>query len=76
MQTEIKLEYARRKSQTSRMLEAFKLKGELTTVDLSRIGTGCSSRLHTLRKEGHVILSSFEKPGKWRYTYIGEKIDE
>jgi hypothetical protein len=68
-------EYRRRQSQTHRLLRAFKEKGELTTADLQRIGTGCSSRLHELRAEGHVIVPVYEKPGMWRYVYKGQKHD-
>ena len=76
MQAEMKLEFARRKSQTAQMLEAFKTNGELTTADLMKIGTGCSSRLKTLRNEGHVILAQYEKPGLYRYIYLGEKSED
>lgn len=69
---DIRKEMERRKSQTQRLLEAFKQRGELTTADLQRIGTGCSSRLKTLRKEGHIILAVYEKPGLWRYIYKGQ----
>jgi hypothetical protein len=57
------------------MLEAFREKGELTTADLQRIGTGCSSRLHTLREDGHKILAIYEKPGLYRYVYLGQDDD-
>lgn len=72
---DVKKEMNRRKSQVARMLEMFKQKGELTTRDLQRIGTGCSSRLNTLRKEGHVIVAQYEKPGMFRYVYLGQKGD-
>jgi len=76
VQMDMKLEFNRRKSQTAEMLRQFKDKGELTTADLMRIGTGCSSRLKELRREGHSIVASYEKPGMWRYTYLGEKTEE
>lgn len=76
MQQDLKLELARRRSQTSEMLRQFKLKGELTTADLMRIGTGCSSRLKELRRDGHRIVSTYEKPGLWRYTYLGDTDEE
>lgn len=73
--TQLQLELKRRKGQTAQMLDAFKLKHELTTADLMKIGTGCSSRLKELRREGHIILAQYEKPGMWRYTYLGERED-
>lgn len=73
---DVRAEMARRKSQEQRMLEQFKEKGELTTRDLQRIGTGCSSRLHTLRKEGHVITAIYDKPGLYRYVYLGQRDEE
>ena len=73
---DIKSEMLRRKSQTQKMLEAFRENGELTTRDLMRIGTGCSTRLHTLRRKGHVIVAQYERPGSWRYIYLGQKEDE
>lgn len=69
---DVRAEFERRKSQTQRLLEAFKEKGELTTRDLMRIGTGCSSRVYELRKEGHQILALYEKPGMYRYIYKGQ----
>jgi hypothetical protein len=70
---ELKTELNRRKNQSQKMLQLFKEKGELTTVDLMRIGTGCSSRLKTLRKDGHIITAQYVKPGKWKYIYLGER---
>ena len=70
---DLRVEMKRRKSQTARLLDEFKLYHELTTADLMRIGTGCSSRLHELRKEGHVIVQQYERPGMYRYTYLGQK---
>ena len=69
---EVKMEIDRRKSQTGRLLDAFKKHGELTTRDLMRIGTGVSSRLHELRREGHKIVCQKEHEGYYRYTYIGQ----
>jgi len=74
-QAEVRQEINRRKSQTARMLEAFQKYGELTTRDLQRIGTGCSSRLHTLRSEGHKIVAVYVKPGFYRYVYLGQVTD-
>ena len=65
-----------RKSQTAQLLELLKKQGECTTNDLRRFGTGCSSRLNELRKEGHIIVASYERPGHYRYTYLGQKEDD
>jgi hypothetical protein len=69
---DVREEMKRRKSQRLQMLNAFKDRRELTTADLQRIGTGCSSRLRELRKDGHMIVSIYEKPGSWRYVYKGQ----
>jgi len=71
-QQDVKVEFYRRGSQTANMLKQFKLKGVLTTSDLQRLGTGCSSRLKELRNEGHLIVSQYIKPGLYSYTYKGK----
>lgn len=68
-------ELKRSRSQTAKLLYLFKKYGELTTTDLQRVGTGCSSRVNELRKEGHAIVAVYEKPGMWRYVYLGAKDD-
>jgi hypothetical protein len=74
---ELRAEMKRRSTNRASMLRAFKEDGELTTSDLiRRFGTGCSSRLHELRVEGHSIVATREGPGLYRYTYIGLKTDE
>jgi hypothetical protein len=70
---DIRAEFDRRKSQTAQLLAQFKKHGELTTADLQHIGTGCSSRIKELRNEGHAIVAVYEKPGMWRYVYLGQK---
>jgi hypothetical protein len=73
---ELRQELKRRNTNRMSMLRAFKEQGELTTSDLiRRFGTGCSSRLHELRTEGHVIVATRESPGLYRYTYIADKND-
>jgi hypothetical protein len=70
---DLRKEMARRQSQTAQLLRQFKLKKVLTTRDLQRIGTGCSSRLHELRKEGHIIVQQYESQGLHSYHYKGQK---
>ena len=72
-QADLRVEMQRRKSQSQRLLEAFKKRRVLTTRDLNRIGTGCSSRIHELRKEGHLIVAVYERPGMFSYHYKGQK---
>lgn len=69
-------EMKRRANRRASMLKTFQLKGTLTTKDLLRFGPGLSSRLHELRKEGHVIVTQYEKPGEYSYTYVGQKDEE
>jgi hypothetical protein len=71
-QTDVRTEINRRRSQTAQLLESFKKHGELTTKDLMQIGTGCSSRLHELRSEGHKIVATRDGPGLYRYIYIAQ----
>lgn len=74
---DLRAEMKRRNTTRETMLRAFKKEGELTTRDLiRRFGTGCSSRLHELRREGHAIVTSYESPGHYRYTFLGEKSAE
>jgi len=69
-------EMKRRISKKKTLLQMFKQKGELTTAEIMRdYGTGVSSRIFELRKEGHVIVSQYEKPGLYRYVYLGDKQD-
>lgn len=75
-QPDMREEMKRRASKKKTLLQMFQTKGELTTAEIMRdYGTGVSSRIHELRKEGHVILASYEKPGLYRYTYVGSKQD-
>ena len=74
-QPNMKTEFYRRGSQTANMLKQFKLKGVLTTSDLQRLGTGCSSRLKELRNEGHIIATKYIKPGLYSYIYLGHPDD-
>lgn len=71
LRAEMKRRYTLRKT----MLRAFEQNGTLTTKEINRFGTGCSSRLHELRREGHKIVAQYEKPGEYSYHYLG-KVDE
>lgn len=68
---QLKRDYDKQISDTGRLLREFKKRHQLTTRDLAKYGTGCSSRIHELRKEGHVIVTSYVDLGLYRYTYIG-----
>lgn len=68
-------EMKRRAGRRQSMLRAFQNEGTLTTKDLLRFGPGLSSRLHELRQDGHVIVTQYEKPGEYSYTYLGTKED-
>lgn len=74
-QIDFKSEFTRRHSQERDMLRAFQQFGVLTTNDLMQIGTGCSSRLKSLRRNGHKIVARYERPGMWTYTYLGTSED-
>jgi hypothetical protein len=69
---DLRQEFNRRMSTRARMLRAFQQNVELDTKDLLAFGPGLSSRLHELRKDGHKIISQYEKPGHYRYTYLGK----
>lgn len=72
---ELRAEMKRRFTVRKTMLRAFETNGQLTTRELNRFGTGCSSRLKELRNDGHKIVAQYEKPGEYLYTYLG-KVDE
>lgn len=74
---DVKQELNRRASIRKSMLRMFQEQGELSTWEMNKyFGTGCSSRLHELREEGHVIVATYERPGHYRYTYLGNKSDD
>lgn len=73
---DLKEEMKRRNTRRMTMLAAFKKYGELNTKQLNHFGTGCSSRLKELRKEGHAITTHYESPGQYRYVYLGDKSDD
>lgn len=66
-------EMKRRAGRRQTLLRAFQERGELTTKDLSRFGTGVSSRIHELRSSGHIIVQQYVEPGLYRYVYKGKK---
>lgn len=70
--SQVKQELERRKSQTVRILDRIK-QGDATNADLARIGTRYTERVRELRKEGKIIIATYEKPGLWRYTYKGDR---
>lgn len=73
---ELRREFKRRTTVRARMLAAFEIEGELNTRELLQFGPGLSSRLHELREDGHRILTVYEKPGLFRYIYLGRKQDD
>lgn len=73
--SELKEELKRRDGRRQSMLRAFQKKGELSTAEINHFGTGCSSRIKELRKEGYVIVTQYEKPGQYRYIYLGNKAE-
>lgn len=71
---DLREELKRRKTTTARLLDYLKKYGEIETAQLmDHFGTGCSSRLHELREEGHIIVTSYIKPGNYRYVYLGDR---
>lgn len=73
---DVRAEINRRKSQSARILELLQKGGEITNIDLQRIAFNYTMRVSELRKEGHVILASYERPGVFTYTYLGFKDEE
>lgn len=72
---DVRKEIERRKSQTQRILEALKGDREVTTITLNRIAFDYTARVSELRKEGHVIVAEYVKPGLFRYHYKGQRQD-
>lgn len=71
---DMKKEFERYTSQRMRILNRLK-EGELTTRELARIAFDYTARVSELRKDGHKIVSIYEKPGVWRYVYLGKEDD-
>lgn len=73
---DMKIEMTRRKSRRESLLLTLKREGELNTKQLEHFGTGVSSRIKELRRSGHRIVTQYEKPGLYRYIYLGNKHDD
>lgn len=73
---DVRLEINRRKSQTVRILELLTSGKEVTNIDLQKIAFNYTMRISELRKEGHVILATYEKPGVFSYAYLGQKDED
>lgn len=73
---DVRAEINRRKSQTARILELLQKGGDITNIDLQRIAFNYTMRVSELRKEGHVIIATFNRPGVFDYTYLGCKDEE
>lgn len=73
---DVKAEILRRKSQSVRILEMLKNNQDVTNVDLQRIAFNYTMRVSELRKDGHRIVSTYEKPGVFNYTYLGQLDEE
>lgn len=72
--TEMKTEMNRRKSKRDDLLTAFKMKKTLYTGDIINIaGSGVSSRIKELKRQGNIIVSQYIRPGVWSYTYKGHE---
>lgn len=71
---DMRKEFERRKSQSQRILELLQ-KGECTNIDLQKIALNYTMRVSELRKDGHKIVSIYEKPGVYRYVYLGQDDD-
>jgi hypothetical protein len=69
---DMKVEMQRRATRRISMLQAFKKYGELNTGQMLMYGPGFSSRLKELKRDGHKIVAQYEKPGRWRYVYLGQ----
>lgn len=69
---QLKMELERRKSQTQRILELLQDK-TTNTVELQKIAFNYTMRISELRKEGHIIVANYVKPGFYEYSYGGQK---
>lgn len=65
-------EKKRQKSQSQKILELL-VEGNATTLTLNKIAFNYTMRISELRKEGHVIIAMYEKPGVYSYTYLGQR---
>jgi hypothetical protein len=64
-------ELERRRSLEAKLLFLLQTQKVITTRELRNFGTGCSSRLFALRKEGHKISAVYQAPGQYKYIYRG-----
>lgn len=76
LKQDVKAEILRRKSQRLRILDLLKSGQDITNVDLQRIAFNYTMRISELRKDGHRIVSTYEKPGVFSYTYLGQLDEE
>lgn len=60
-------------SQTAKILRLLKEKGVIRNTDLNKICFRYSARIHELRREGHIIVSTPLGFGLWSYHYMGER---
>jgi len=65
-------EKKRQKSQREKILELL-VSGNATTLTLNKIAYNYTMRISELRKDGHVIIAMYEKPGVYNYTYLGQR---
>lgn len=72
---EVHKEMKRRKTKRTDLLTYLQKHGKITTTELWKFGgTGASSRIHELRKAGHIIDPPHcIAPGRWVYVYRGQR---
>lgn len=75
-QPNVRDEINRRKSQSVRILELLASGQEVTNIDLQKIAFNYTMRISELRKDGHVIIASYERPGVYHYAYLGQKDED
>lgn len=65
-----------KQSQSSKILKLFKEKGTVTNHELNRICFRYGARIHELRNDGYIIVTSKLKEGLFSFTYKGHRDSE
>ena len=74
---QVAMDLQTRESQARRILKFLKLKGEVTNVELNRMGIfRYAARIKELRDDGYIIVSVRVKDGLWKFVYKGHEDDE
>lgn len=61
----------KKKTQTQRILELLQTRGSASSLELNHIAFRYSARIAELRADGHIIATTRQPDGLFRFTYQG-----